>query len=77
MACKTDIPIIYKVQRVRDGKTFATRLIKGIQKEKVVFMCSYSFTKPEEGVTLEHQVKKKKIKMSKVRELMLTNDNLF
>ncbi|GFP97297.1 acyl-coa thioesterase 2 [Phtheirospermum japonicum] len=49
-----DIPIIYQVHRVRDGKSFATRRVEAIQKGNVVFTLTASFQKEEEG--FEHQV---------------------
>lgn len=47
-------PIIYEVDRIRDGKTFATRRVVAIQHGKAIFAMSVSFQQPEEG--LEHQV---------------------
>ncbi|XP_051132692.1 acyl-CoA hydrolase 2-like isoform X2 [Andrographis paniculata] len=44
-----DIPIIYQVHRVRDGKSFATRRVEAIQKGNVVFTLMASFQKAEEG----------------------------
>ncbi|KAK6141027.1 hypothetical protein DH2020_025228 [Rehmannia glutinosa] len=49
-----DIPIIYQVHRVRDGKSFATRRVEAIQKGNVVFTLIASFQKEEEGFS--HQV---------------------
>ncbi|KAL3829660.1 hypothetical protein ACJIZ3_018462 [Penstemon smallii] len=49
-----DIPIIYQVHRVRDGKSFATRRVEAIQKGNVVFTLMASFQKDEEGFI--HQV---------------------
>lgn len=37
------VPIIYQVDRVRDGKSFATRRVEAIQKGKVVFSLLASF----------------------------------
>ena len=37
------VPIIYHVQRVRDGKSFATRKVDAIQKGNVVFTLFASF----------------------------------
>ncbi|VFQ74747.1 unnamed protein product [Cuscuta campestris] len=48
-----DIPIMYQVHRVRDGKSFATRRVDAIQKQKVVFTLVASFQKDEEG--FDHQ----------------------
>ncbi|XP_050249645.1 acyl-CoA hydrolase 2-like [Quercus robur] len=44
-----DMPIIYQVQRVRDGKSFATRRVDAIQKGNIVFTLLASFQKEEEG----------------------------
>ncbi|GAB2245016.1 hypothetical protein Droror1_Dr00000509 [Drosera rotundifolia] len=49
-----DIPIIYEVHRIRDGKSFATRRVDAIQKGNVVFTLLASFQKEEQG--FEHQV---------------------
>ncbi|KAG6434419.1 hypothetical protein SASPL_106052 [Salvia splendens] len=40
--------IIYKVHRVRDGKSFATRRVEAIQREKVMFTLMVSFQKEEQ-----------------------------
>ncbi|XP_057496533.1 acyl-CoA hydrolase 2-like isoform X1 [Actinidia eriantha] len=48
-----DLPIIYHVHRVRDGKSFATRKVDAIQKGNVVFTLFASFQKDEEG--FDHQ----------------------
>ncbi|XAR54067.1 Palmitoyl-CoA hydrolase [Bertholletia excelsa] len=48
-----DLPIIYQVHRVRDGKSFATRKVDAIQKGKVVFTLIASFQREEEG--FDHQ----------------------
>ncbi|WP_326825520.1 acyl-CoA thioesterase II [Streptosporangium sp. NBC_01639] len=47
------IPIVYHVERVRDGRSFTTRRISAIQHGKVIFSMSASFHIVEEGV--EHQ----------------------
>src|SRR5947209_2737679 len=47
------VPIIYTVERVRDGRTFTTRRVSAIQHGKTIFTLSASFQQPEEG--LEHQ----------------------
>ncbi|KAH7283766.1 hypothetical protein KP509_34G023000 [Ceratopteris richardii] len=44
-------PIIYQVDRVRDGHRFATRQIKAIQKGHTIFFMMASFQRPEEGLT--------------------------
>ncbi|RDY07896.1 Acyl-coenzyme A thioesterase 8 [Mucuna pruriens] len=43
LAGDLNMPIIYQVHRVRDGKTFATRKVDGIQKGNVIFTMMISF----------------------------------
>ncbi|KAF7727865.1 Acyl-CoA thioesterase 8 [Apophysomyces ossiformis] len=50
-----DIPVIYQVQRLRDGRSFATRVVTASQRGKAIFESSFSFAKPEQGITLQHQ----------------------
>ncbi|MEX2489946.1 MAG: acyl-CoA thioesterase II [Pseudomonadales bacterium] len=47
-------PIIYDVDRIRDGRSFTTRRVVAIQKGEAIFNMSTSFQKVEEG--LNHQV---------------------
>ena len=49
------IPIIYLVDRIRDGKSFTTRRVVALQRGEAIFNLSASFHKHEEG--LEHQTK--------------------
>jgi acyl-CoA thioesterase-2 len=46
-------PIIYDVERVRDGSSFNTRLVKAIQHGRPIFVLSVSFHKEEHGY--QHQ----------------------
>src|SRR5712691_9374372 len=48
------VPIVYTVDRVRDGRSFTTRRVTAIQHGKVIFTLSASFHRPEPG--LEHAV---------------------
>ncbi|WP_046470356.1 acyl-CoA thioesterase II [Allosalinactinospora lopnorensis] len=48
------VPIVYDVDRVRDGRSFTTRRVVAIQHGKAIFTLSASFHKTEPG--LEHQV---------------------
>jgi len=48
------IPILYEVDRIRDGKSFATRRVVAIQRGEAIFHLSASFQTPEPG--LEHQL---------------------
>jgi len=49
------VPIIYEVDRIRDGKSFTTRNVKAIQHGRAIFSMSVSFHISEPG--LSHQVK--------------------
>lgn len=48
------IPIIYEVDRIRDGKSFTTRRVIAIQKGEAIFNMSASFQIFEDG--LSHQI---------------------
>jgi acyl-CoA thioesterase II len=50
-----DVPVIYQVQRLRDGRSFDTRIVTASQKGKAIFVCSFSFTKPYSSIELTHQ----------------------
>ena len=50
----TKIPVIYHVDRIRDGRSFATRRVVARQNGKAIFNLSVSFQADEEG--LSHQV---------------------
>ncbi len=47
------VPILYRVDRIRDGSSFTTRRVVAIQKGKAIFSMSISFQIEEQG--LEHQ----------------------
>ena len=49
----TSIPILYQVDRIRDGKSFTTRRVVAIQRGRAIFNMSASFQVFETG--LEHQ----------------------
>src|SRR5262245_24374882 len=49
------IPIIYSVERVRDGGSFTTRRVTAIQHGRPMFVMSASFHKTEPG--LDHQTR--------------------
>ncbi|MGZ4561094.1 MAG: acyl-CoA thioesterase II [Mycobacteriaceae bacterium] len=48
------VPIVYQVDRVRDGRSFATRRVTAIQHGKAIFTLSASFQSPQEGVEHAH-----------------------
>ncbi|MDY7561970.1 acyl-CoA thioesterase II [Pseudomonas sp. 10B1] len=47
------LPVVYQVDRVRDGGSFSTRRVTAIQKGQPIFTCSASFQYDEKG--FEHQ----------------------
>jgi acyl-CoA thioesterase II len=44
------VPLVYLVERVRDGRSFTTRRVTGVQHGKTIFTLSASFHHPEPGV---------------------------
>src|SRR6187551_24357 len=46
-------PIVYSVDRSRDGGSFSARRVVAVQNGEQIFICSASFQKPEKG--LEYQ----------------------
>ena len=53
-AGNADIPIIYYVSILRDGKSFSTRLVMAKQEGKTIFIGTASFQRPEPS-RLSHQ----------------------
>jgi acyl-CoA thioesterase II len=49
------VPIVYDVERTRDGGSFSTRRVRAIQHGKPIFTMSVSFHNDEDGLT--HQAK--------------------
>ncbi len=48
------VPIVYQVERVRDGRSFTTRRVVAVQEGRTIFNLTASFHRPEPG--FEHQV---------------------
>jgi acyl-CoA thioesterase II len=48
------VPILYEVDRIRDGRSFATRRVVAIQHGQAIFNLQASFHVPEQG--LDHQL---------------------
>ena len=48
------VDVLYKVDRIRDGRSFATRQVTGLQNDKPIFSFLASFQKNENG--FEHQI---------------------
>jgi acyl-CoA thioesterase-2 len=51
-----NIPIIYEVDRSRDGKSFSARRVVAIQHGRPIFTLSASFQKQEEGLEFQEQM---------------------
>jgi len=49
------VPIIYNVDRIRDGGSFSTRRVVAVQHGQAIFSMAASFHRPEPGLT--HQIK--------------------
>src|SRR5258708_7681966 len=43
------VPLVYTVDRVRDGRSFTTRRVSAIQHGRAIFTLSASFHRPESG----------------------------
>ncbi|XVF22554.1 hypothetical protein REPUB_Repub12eG0181700 [Reevesia pubescens] len=77
-----NIPIIYQVNRLRDGRNFATRRVDAIQKGNIIFTLLASFQKEEEG--FDHQEATMPsvpapdvlLSLDELRELRLTDPRL-
>lgn len=52
----TDLPVIFDVDRIRDGRSFATRRVVARQRGEAIFNLSASFHKTEAG--FDHQMAK-------------------
>ncbi len=48
------VPIVYMVERVRDGRSFTTRRVVAVQQGRTIFNLTASFHRDEQG--FEHQV---------------------
>ncbi|GAA5014392.1 hypothetical protein GCM10025734_61850 [Kitasatospora paranensis] len=48
------VPIVYQVDRIRDGRSFTTRRVLGIQQGRSIFALTADFHQPEQG-GIEHQ----------------------
>ncbi|MGW0930633.1 acyl-CoA thioesterase [Streptomyces sp. NPDC002644] len=43
------VPIVYQVERIRDGRSFTTRRVTAVQQGRTIFNLTASFHLPEEG----------------------------
>ncbi len=51
---RMQVPIIYQVERVRDGGSFTTRRVVAVQEGEVIFILSASFQQDQDGFS--HQI---------------------
>ncbi|EOA85101.1 acyl-CoA thioesterase [Exserohilum turcicum] len=49
LAGNAEIPVVYHVERVRSGKSFATRTVQARQRGKVIFTTTMSFVRQNSG----------------------------
>jgi acyl-CoA thioesterase-2 len=54
LAGDLEIPVVYFVDRLRDGRSFVTRSVTAIQHGQAIFNMAASFHRAEEGI--EHQI---------------------
>ncbi|KKY33204.1 putative acylthioesterase ii [Diaporthe ampelina] len=60
LAGSSEIPVLFHVERVRDGRSFATRTVQARQKGKCIFTTTMSFTKeaqPNTNASPNHEFK--------------------
>ena len=50
---RTDLPILYRVENLRDGKSFATRQVHAVQDGEIIFSAMLSFALQEQGLKYE------------------------
>lgn len=57
LAGDSEIPVVYEVERVRDGKSFATRTVQARQRGRCIFTTTISFMMEGSGgkIRVEHQ----------------------
>ncbi|KAF9014982.1 thioesterase-like superfamily-domain-containing protein [Cyathus striatus] len=46
-SASTSVPIVYDIERLRNGKSYVTRAVKARQKGRIIFVMLCSFQKPE------------------------------
>ena len=61
-------PILYEVDRVRNGKSFSTRRVTAIQKGRAIFIMTASFQRSEKGFV--HQFKMPSVPLPEGVELV-------
>ncbi|SAL97359.1 hypothetical protein [Absidia glauca] len=54
LAGGVEVPVLYSVQHLRQGRSFATRSVTATQRGKAIFVCTFSFTTMSDTVNAEH-----------------------
>ena len=49
-AGESDVPVVFTVERTRDGRSFVTRTVKVLQRNKPIFVAVASFHIEEQGL---------------------------
>jgi acyl-CoA thioesterase II len=49
LAGDSELPLVYHVERVRDGKSFATRTVQARQRGRPIFTTTLSFDREDSG----------------------------
>ena len=66
-----NIPILYDVDRIRDGKSFTTRRVVGIQHGRAIFNLQASFQSPEVGLDFTEFHKRFAFRIEKVEQIVV------
>ncbi|WFS11084.1 acyl-CoA thioesterase [Rhodococcus aetherivorans] len=53
---RSDEPVDYHVERLRDGGSFTTRQVRAVQNDRTIFLATASFQRPEVGLEHQHPV---------------------
>eukprot|EP00931_Biecheleriopsis_adriatica_P046689 TRINITY_DN26833_c0_g1_i2.p1 TRINITY_DN26833_c0_g1~~TRINITY_DN26833_c0_g1_i2.p1 ORF type:complete len:337 (+),score=53.75 TRINITY_DN26833_c0_g1_i2:33-1013(+) len=53
LAGESGVELLYEVERVRDGGSFATRVVKALQRSRAIFQLTVSFHRPEWGPSFQ------------------------
>lgn len=64
------VPIIYHVERVREGRSFMTRTVQARQRGKCIFTTTCSFTREEEDDHADHEEEGEEEKEKEVRKTL-------
>ena len=66
-AGESDVPVAFTVERTRDGKSFLTRTVKVLQRNKTIFVALVSFHMQESGL----EVRASTLQLALIRSVSL------